>query len=138
MFDKLPSITTPVDERTAYLMSPITLAFVGDAVQQLYIRGALALSTDKKNGELHKLASQKIKASSQADAAERLLSVFTEQEADVFRRARNHHSTSHAKNASIVDYKKATGFEAVVGYLYLSGNTERLSLILQKGYEEDK
>ena len=66
MYDHLPVIDNPLDERTAYLMSPITLAFVGDAVQQLLVKTSLATSSDKKNGELHKLAILEVKASSQA------------------------------------------------------------------------
>lgn len=136
VIDNLPTIFSPTDEKTAYLMSPITLAFVGDAVQQLYVKTSLATSSDKKNGELHKLAILEVKASSQAAAAKLLLPHLTERETDVFKRARNHHASSPAKNASIGDYKNATGFEAVIGYLYLSGNTERLEQIFKIGYEK--
>ena len=64
--------------------------------------------------------------------------LLTEKETDVFKRARNHHASSPAKNASIGDYKKATGFEAVIGYLYLTGNTRRLSEIIKIGYEKEE
>lgn len=138
MYDHLPVIDNPLDERTAYLMSPVTLAFVGDAVQQLLVKTSLATSSDKKNGELHKLAILEVKASSQAAAADAVLPLLTEKETDVFKRARNHHASSHAKNASIGDYKKATGFEAVIGYLYLTGNTRRLSEIIKIGYEKEE
>ncbi len=138
MYDHLPVIDNPLDERTAYLMSPITLAFVGDAVQQLLVKTSLATSSDKKNGELHKLAILEVKASAQAAAADAVLPRLTEKETDVFKRARNHHASSPAKNASIGDYKKATGFEAVLGYLYLTGNTRRLSEIIKIGYEKEE
>ena len=67
-----------------------------------------------------------------------VLPLLTEKETDVFKRARNHHASSPAKNASIGDYKKATGFEAVIGYLYLTGNTRRLSEIIKIGYEKEE
>lgn len=106
MYDHLPVIDNPLDERTAYLMSPITLAFVGDAVQQLLVKTSLATSSDKKNGELHKLAILEVKASSQAAAADAVLPLLTEKETDVFKRARNHHASSPAKTPALGTTKK--------------------------------
>ena len=90
----------------------------------------LAISSDKKSGALHKLATNEIKAEAQADKIEKLLPCLFEEEVAVYKRARNAHYSSSAKNASIGDYKKASGFEALLGYLYLTGKHDRLNELL--------
>lgn len=130
MKDYIPALANPFTEKDAYLMNPLVLAFVGDAVQQLFVRTKLSADHDSKSGELHKLAISEIKAVSQAVTAEQLLPLFTERETDVFKRARNSKVNSPAKNASLADYKKASGLEAVLGYLYLSGQHDRLYALL--------
>lgn len=130
MKDNIPVNANPVSEAEAQDINPLVLAFVGDTVQQLYVRTKLALGCRKKSGELHKMATGEIKAVAQADIMDKLLPLLTDEETAVFKRARNAHYTTSAKNASIADYKKASGFEAVVGYLYLTGRHERLETLL--------
>ena len=111
-------------------MNPVVLAFVGDAVYTLFVREKVVASGDYKTGALNKMAAQTVCASAQARLAERISTFFTEAENDVFRRARNAKKTSRAKNASVADYNASTGFEAVIGYLYLTGNYARLDELL--------
>ena len=111
-------------------MNPVVLAFVGDAVYTLYVREKVVSSGDYKTGALNKMAAQTVCASAQARFAEQISTFFTEAENDVFRRARNAKKTSRAKNASVADYNASTGFEAVIGYLYLTGNYARLDELL--------
>lgn len=132
MQDNIPFLYNTVSAADASMLNPLVLAFIGDSVQQLYVRTKLALGCDKKAGELHKLAVQEINAVAQAETVQKLLPLFTDAEMDIFKRARNTHYTTAAKNASIGDYKKASGFEAVIGYLYLIGQHERLGELLEK------
>lgn len=117
-------------------MNPVVLAFVGDAVYTLYVRKELATKSDYKTGELNGLAADIVCATAQAKFAARLSTFFTAEENDVFRRARNAKKGARAKHASVADYNASTGFEAVIGYLYLTGNTARIDEILN--YEEIK
>lgn len=112
------------------------LAFVGDAVFTLYARERVATENDALAGELHRKATGKVKAAAQAELAVKLLPLFTEEEAGVYRRAKNSKHRSAAKNASSEDYNKATGLEAVLGFLYLTGQEARLKEILSKEIEE--
>lgn len=118
------------DETTAKNLNPQVLAFVGDGVYSLYIRHKMVCSQDIKGKDLHNHVTNYVKASGQSNFINKLLPLFTETEMSVFKRARNHKTLSSAKNASIVDYRRATGFEAVIGYLYLNGNMARLNEIL--------
>ena len=120
-----------LDEITARNLSPQVLAFVGDGVYSLYIRHKIVCSQDIRGKSLHNSVTNYVKASGQSNFINKLLPLFTEIEMSVFKRARNHKTLSQAKNASIIDYRRATGFEAVIGYLYLIGNTERLNELLE-------
>lgn len=122
---------TPISEKEALYMNALTLAYVGDAVHSMYVRSELVLSCDKKIDALHRAASSVVKAETQAKLAEKLFNSMTEAEQSVFLRGRNSSLHHKAKNQSAADYRKATGFEAVLGYLYLTGQTERLQQILQ-------
>ena len=112
------------------MLSPLSLAFVGDAVYTLYAREKVIQHSDAKNGVLHGEATKIVKASGQAKSADALAGLLTEEEAGVFRRAKNSKVHSVAKHATIGDYKKATAFEALIGFLYLSGQDERLKFLL--------
>ncbi len=111
-------------------MSPVSLAFVGDGVYTLYIRTMLAKNSTAKAGALHKLASGYVKAESQAKAMISIQDRITPDEEYIYKRGRNAKTTNTAKNASMIEYKMATGFEALVGYLYLTGANDRLVEIL--------
>ena len=116
--------------KEAQQLNSLVLAYVGDAVQSLYVRQSLATSCDLKAGELHKLASSIVNAHNQALLADKLMDSFTQEEKDVFLRGRNGKSHHKAKNQTGADYRKATGFEAVIGYLYLTGNDSRIVELL--------
>ena len=126
-----------ISEKEAKLKNPQVLAFVGDAVYSLYVRNFIVLNNEGKSGELHKLTTKFVKAKSQSDTIERLLPLFTETENEVFRRGRNYKTQSVAKNSSPQEYHRATGFEAVIGYLYLSGQFERLNKFLTIGVKDE-
>lgn len=107
-------------------LSPLTLAFVGDAVFDLFVRERLVCLANRPVNRLHSLAVEQVKASSQAQAAKRLSEKLSEKELSVLKRGRNAHTNHKAKNASESDYHYATGLEALFGYLYLNGEEERL------------
>lgn len=119
----------------ARLINPVVLAYVGDGVQTLFVRKKLALLHDLKSSELNKMEAKSVCASAQARAARKLTAVFTEEELSIFKRARNSKKGSKAKNSTLGDYSKSTGFEAVIGFLYLSGQTDRLNYILNLAEE---
>lgn len=126
MFTNLQNLTP----QKAKNLNPQVLAFVGDSVYTLFVRTMLAEKFDVKSGKLHTLANEYVKAGGQSDALTNILEVLSEDEMAIFKRARNYKTHSVAKNANVIDYKRATGFEAVVGYLYLIGNYNRLNEIL--------
>lgn len=117
-------------------LNSLVLAYVGDAVQSLFVRTNLALSHDAKAGELHKLASAVVNAHEQAALAEKVFPQLTEQEQAVFLRGRNGKSHHKAKNQSGADYRKATGLEAVIGFLYLTGRYGRIVELLGDNNED--
>lgn len=127
-----------ITEEKAFMLNPVVLAFVGDAVYSLFVRESLAVSVDKKSGVLSEMAAEIVRAESQAKKADEILSSLTEREAAVFMRARNAKKTTRAKHSSISEYNKSTGFEAVLGYLYLSGQTDRLDKILHFGETDER
>lgn len=117
-----------VDLRT---VSPLNLAFVGDGVYELMVRERLVSLANRPNKELHKLSVAQVRAEAQAAALDKLYPYLTEQEEAVYRRGRNAH-TSRTGNG----YHKATGLEALFGYLYLSGQVERVRELFQYTLEE--
>lgn len=107
-------------------MSPVVLAFVGDAVYTLCVRERLALSSGFKTGELNRRASELVSAHGQSGRLERVLPLLNEEESDIYHRGRNAKKPTKSKNATSAEYTRSTGFEAVIGYLYLTGQTERI------------
>lgn len=122
-----------MDKIKATNLNPIVLAFVGDAVYSLFVREKLTFFTDLKTGELNKRATAQVNAIAQAEFVKEITPLFTDEEMAVFKRARNAKKPTKSKSASIAEYNLATGFEAVLGYLYLIGNIERLNFLLNKG-----
>ena len=112
-------------------LNALVLAYVGDAVQSLFVREKLAREHDYKPNDLHKMATGIVNAHTQAITAEALIESLTQEEKDVYLRGRNGKSHHKAKNQTGADYRKATGFEAVIGYLYLIGNVERIKELLK-------
>ncbi|MBE5758343.1 MAG: Mini-ribonuclease 3 [Clostridiales bacterium] len=125
------------DEKDCKNLNPQVLAFVGDGVYSLYIRHRVLLDENSKGRKLHARVTDFVKAKGQSDFIEKLLPLFTEDELSIYKRARNHKTLSQAKNANIVDYKRATGLEAVIGYLYLTKNFDRLNEILKLSIGEN-
>ena len=113
--------------------SPLTLAYIGDAVYELVIRSIIVEKGNAPVNKLHKRSSQLVKAKSQAEAAVKLMDVFTEEELVVYKRGRNTRSHTMAKNADMMDYRMATGFEAVMGYLHLKQDYARIIELVRIG-----
>ena len=113
-------------------LSPLTLAFTGDAVFSMYIREMLVCEANRPVGQLHKLSVNWVKAEAQSKGMHAILPLLTEKETEVFKRGRNAHTSLTPKNQSGCDYHYATGFEALVGYLYLKDETERLNELLNE------
>ena len=121
-----------VDVRT---YSPLALAYIGDGIFDLVIRTVIVGKGNTKASQLHYQTSHIVKAQSQALMIEALEGDLTEEEADIYRRGRNAKSPTMAKNASMADYRKATGFEALMGYLYLTDRFERVVELAKLGLE---
>lgn len=122
----------PVDPERAKQMNPVVLAFVGDAVYTLLVRQNLALSAGYKTGELNKRASEIVSAHGQSERIARILPLLTEEEEEIYRRGRNAKKLTRSKNATVAEYVRSTGLEAVVGYLYLTGQRERIETLFFK------
>ena len=116
--------------------SPLTLAFLGDAVYELIIRTMVVTRANTNPNLLNKQSSNLVKAATQAEMMHLLVDHLTEEERAVYRRGRNAHSATKAKNATVTDYRTATGFEALMGYLYLQGKLTRIIDLVQMGLEE--
>ena len=112
------------------LLSPLTWAYVGDCVYELYIRTNLVNKTNLKPHKLHIETIKYVKAKSQAKLLERIHDKLTEEEKDIVRRGRNAESHHLPKNANVQEYKYATAFEGLIGYLYLTKQFKRLKEIL--------
>ncbi len=138
----LNEICQPLSEKEARMYSPLTLAFLGDAVYSLLVRNMLALSANKPTGKLHKESITYVNAAFQAQAIKELLPHLNENEEYIFKRGRNAHSAHSPKNQSDADYRYATGLETLYGYLYLCGETQRIkelfNLSTYKAYIENQ
>ena len=106
--------------------SPLTLAYIGDAVYEIVIRTIIVEKGNAPVNKLHHKASSLVKAVAQKEAMEKILPLLTKEEEAVYKRGRNAKSYTSAKNASVIDYRIATGFEALMGFLYLMGRNERM------------
>ena len=123
------------NETEVNLISPLVWAYVGDSVYEVFIRTHLVETTKLKPNKLHIEAIKYVKAKAQAEMLEKLQDILTDKEKDIVRRTRNTENHHVPKNADPTDYMYATAFEGLIGYLYLSGQTERLNEILNKCIE---
>ncbi len=114
------------------LMPPLVWAYIGDAVYELYIRTNLVNNTKLNPHKLHVEAIKYVKAQAQAKILEKIMEILTEEEKDIVRRGRNAQNHHLPKNANLDEYSHATAFEALIGYLYLTKQDERLREILEK------
>ncbi len=119
-----------IDIRT---YSPLTLAYIGDGIFDLVIRSIVVGRGNTPVNELHHKTSHVVKAHSQALMIESIMDDLSEKEVDVYRRGRNAKSHTMAKNASVMDYRSATGFEALMGYLYLTDQMDRMLDLIETG-----
>lgn len=112
----------------------VTLAYLGDAIYEVYIRETLIKKGIAKVEDLTKVATNYVSAKGQANILKELIdkNYFTDEELNVIKRGRNYKRSSHPKHTDVVTYKYSTGFEALIGYLYLSNNKERLTEILNQ------
>lgn len=123
-------------ETEARMLNPLQLALIGDGVYEIFIRNyILANNTALSANKIHVKAIKYVKAKSQADIMHNIEKFLTEEEESVYKRGRNAKSATVPKNAEVRDYRMATGFEALVGYLYLCGKMERLDFIFNKSIE---
>lgn len=119
-----------VDLRT---YSPLTLAFLGDCVYDIIIRTVVVERGNRAPQGLHKKKSYLVNAKTQKELIESIQDLLTEEEENIYRRGRNAKSYTTAKNASVGDYRKATGFEALLGYLYLDDKMDRVIYLIKEG-----
>lgn len=126
-----------LEDKDIRTYSPLTLAYIGDAVYEIIIRTILVKKGNCPVNELHKRASNLVKASAQSAIIQKIEDILTEEEHDVYKRGRNTRSATIAKNAKMSDYRRATGFEALVGYLYLKDEYMRIVELVRTGIGED-
>ena len=117
-------------------ISSIGLAHMGDAVFELLVRGWLCQHGKATGKGLHQATIQLVRAEHQAACAEKILPMLTEEELAVYKRGRNAKSATTAKHATMIDYRMATGFEALIGYLYLQAQHNRLLELILDGLEK--
>ena len=125
-----------MQEAEVMQINPVTLAFLGDAVFSLYVREQLVKSGKGKAADLQRSAGQIVSAKGQSEFLEKVLPLLTQEETDIYRRGRNAKKATKSKNASAGDYNRSTGFEAVLGYLYLTGRQGRIEELLSLIDEE--
>ena len=122
--------TVSMEKTAAAQINPVTLAFLGDAVYSLYVREQLVKSGKGKAADLQRAASKIVSAKGQSEFLEKVLPILTQEEEEIYRRVRNAKKATKSKSASAIEYNRSTGFEAVLGYLHLTGQTERIETLL--------
>lgn len=127
-----------IEEQDIKTYSPLTLAYIGDGVFDLIIRSIVVGKGNTSANQLHRQTSKIVKAASQSAMVEKILPHLTKEEEAVYRRGRNAKSGTIAKNATMADYRRATGFEAVMGYLYLKNDFSRMIELVKIGMEESE
>ena len=126
MFEDFSNVDRPE------LLNPLVLAYIGDAVYEVYVRSFIIGNGAIKTNELHRIASRKfVSAKAQAGILDKITEFLSEEELNIVRRGRNANSNTIPKNADIADYKKATAFEALIGYLFLGRKNERLEELIK-------
>lgn len=122
-------------EEKAVQIKPLVLAYIGDSVYELYVRNRLINGKYRDVNQLHHMAISLVRAKSQAEILHTVEPFLSEREQDIVRRGRNAHTNTVPKNSDIVTYHHATGFEALVGFLYITNQAGRLNEILEKAFE---
>ena len=125
-----------LEEQDLRTYSPLTLAYIGDAIFELVVRTVLVERKNTQAEKLHKAATKIVKAETQALMIEAIKEELTEEELAVYKRGRNAKAVTIAKNATMSEYRRATGFEALMGYLYLKGDIERMIELIHLAVEK--
>lgn len=133
--DLLTGMKGNMEEKDVKMMAPLVLAYMGDAVYEAHIRNYLIRKKRVSVNELHRAATKYVKAKAQAEIVHAMEQYLAEEEWLVVKRGRNQKSATTPKNAILIDYKYATGFEALLGYLFFCGKTERLLEVMGKAVE---
>ena len=115
--------------------SPLTLAYIGDGIYEIVVRTIIVDEANRQVNKIHKASSQLVKAQSQAKMIHLIMDMLTEEEKSIYKRGRNAKAVTRAKNASMSDYRVATGFEALMGWLYLSGQSDRMMELMKTSIE---
>ncbi|MBP1996448.1 Mini-ribonuclease 3 [Paenibacillus eucommiae] len=116
--------------KAPHLLNPLVLAYIGDAIFEVYIRQYVISQTNHRPNHLHQTATKYVSAKAQAKLLETLMPLLTQEEKDVVKRGRNAKSGSTAKNAEVLEYRHSTAFECLVGYLYYTQSYARLKELL--------
>ncbi len=134
-FDELCKLNIDLDLKKVDIRtySPLTLAYIGDAIYDLVIRTYIVATGNASNHDLHEKATRYVSARAQADIVDSILPVLSPEEMTIYKRGKNAKPHSGAKNASQGEYLKATGFEALLGYLYLNGESPRMQELIRLG-----
>lgn len=112
--------------------SPLTLAYIGDGIYEIVIRTVIVDEANRQVNKIHRAASNLVKAGTQAKMIHYIMDDLTDEELTVYKRGRNAKAVTRAKNASMSEYRTATGFEALMGWLYLTGQSERMMKLIKK------
>lgn len=134
-FDSYMHEIFQMKEVDVHTYSPLTLAYIGDSIYDLIIKSLVINQGNKQVNKLHKETSSFVQASAQSKMMRGLQELLTEEEHAVYKRGRNAKSVSPAKNQSITDYRRATGFEALMGYLYLKREWKRMLDLVKIGLD---
>ena len=125
--------------KKAKLYAPLVLAYIGDSIYEVYVRNRIIKENpDLPAYKLHKVAIGFVKAHAQSESIEHILPILTEEEEEVYKRGRNAKSPTVPKNADVTEYRRATGFEALIGFLYLDGQSERLEYLMMNAFDAIK
>lgn len=135
--DFLPHLSTNMPAEQAKQLNPLVLAFIGDAVQTLYVRTKLVYFHDFKVNKLQQFVAEEINATNQSRYIDEIYDFLNDEERAIYKRARNSKVQTVAKNATVQNYKKASGFEAIIGFLYLVGSHDRLKFLLEIKIEKE-
>lgn len=112
--------------------SSLTLAYIGDGIYEVIVRTVIVDEANRQVNKIHKSASNLVKAETQAKMIHYIMDDLSEEEVKIYKRGRNAKAVTRAKNASMSDYRTATGFEALMGWLYLTGQSERMMELIKK------
>ena len=134
IMDKLCEYIT-LSEIEIRMLNPLIWAYIGDAIYEVYVRSYIISSDKRSSNDLHKMSIKFVKAGAQSDYLEKILPSLSEEEQDIVRRGRNTKTYHVPKNANVIDYRRATALEALIGYLYLMKRFDRIDEIMKLIFE---